>query len=384
MRRFFAFMMCVSGLSLAVTYTHADEPAATAIAEESQPPSETAEPQSDAAERPPTSPDPTAEARHKLDEMLGRWRQVYRQEFGEDELKPEDIKQKITQLEVLLQDSRRLAEEFTGQALEQARAAYEKKIARLEESLADAEAQSARRLEGENKQRKEAGRERPQDAAADRENDESSESASARRHVELDLAKLRAIAEQLEQSATEEADKARAAVERRIDELERYLAERRVQRDAAGRRTDGESPRPAADPRPVARLRHLRAAIEHLNAAGLREQANGLERAAAEMQAQIERDRAVQQAEARREQSERPADDNAERREVRRQEVRQHIGERREAGAFDEVRELSDEVRQMRRELRRLRAEVADLREQHAPSADGEDSEQKSPNRGPG
>lgn len=363
MRRIFAFLMCVSGFSLAVTYTHGDDPAATPIAEPAdaaaQP--EPAIPQTEPSDSVPQAADPAADTQQALQEMLARWRELYREAVGDDELRSE-IEQSMKQVEREYERTRRHAELYAGEALKRVQAALDERVARFEESLEEAEAQSARRADDEDKPRDE----RSPDAGNESHDREAPMPAHPTATIESHLSGLRRLAEQLEQSAGEETEKARVAVEQQIDQLERYLAERRERRDASGQ------PPMAEMIETERRLAALKLAIRSLKQARFDKQA-------AELLPELEK--LETQAQFYREQREAARESLSLQRQVQESKPRLHIEQRREAGAFAEVRELSEEVRQLRRELRRLRAEVEELQKHHAPPADREETEEKSPDR---
>jgi len=361
MRRFFAFLMCISGFSLAVTYTHADEPAATPIAEPADAPavSEAEIPQTLPSDPVPEATDPAAETQKALQEMMARWRELYRERINDEELQAE-LKASMRQLERLGNESRRIAEQYAGQALEQARATMDERIARHKKLLEEAEENSVRQAEAASESRDghspDAGNERRGRGVPMPRRPETS--------IESHLSSLRRLAEQLEQSAGEETDQARAAVERQIDQLERILAERREHRDAVAQ------PATAEMVDTERRLAALKLAIRSLKQARFDKQADELLPELEKLEAQAQAYR--QQRAAARETLQREAQESK---------PRLHIEQRREAGAFSEVRELAEDVRQLRRELRRLRADVEKLQTQHAPSATDEASDEKSPDR---
>lgn len=299
MRRFFSLLMCVSGMSLAVTLTQADDSGSLPVAELGEP--QAVEATADTKGEPEAPPEP-------LEERI----EDYRQKFGGDDIDA-DVRILIEKLEQLAAESQRVGEKYTGKALERAQTEIAAKVARIEAKLAEIEADFQQGPAGE-----------PVEARAAR---------VAQKLVEGELANLRSMLEKAQESATDEAQAARAALEGQIDELETYLAERREQRDAG-----------ADLPEPVARLRHLNAAIEHLEAAGLRDVANNVREHA---HREIQNQRAAEA-------------------------LRRHRAERAAAeppGIEEERRQLKDQVRELNSKVRQLQNEIENLRRKPAAEA---------------
>jgi len=345
MRRIFTFLMCVSGLSLAVTYTHSAEPAA---ADDSPVPATTAidegQPAAggDDADNEDAGPPRADSGRNATPRQLP--------------MAPESLvrslKERLEELRTRLDDA---PNNYKGQVLEGFEHRLQGQIEQLERTLDRIERADGTASTGDDA--RPAGK-------ADWEETTARARRMARDVTGRELARLRELAEKLEQSATEETANARTVLERRIDELEHYLAERRERRDAVA-----ESSPQDDDSRPVARLRHLRAAIEHLQAAGLIDQAHGLKRVAAELEAGVRREQAIQQAADSRERAMQQAADIRERAAGQAEAATREAtrASRKTAAADDEVRELSQQVGLLRRELRRLRAEVDELRQNVSP-----------------
>ncbi|MBL8848485.1 MAG: hypothetical protein JNG89_02330 [Planctomycetaceae bacterium] len=312
MRRFLAFVICISGFTIAVSWTRADEPAVPAT------------------DNGPTSPAAAVPSPSARPEIVRTEPGEYRRQAEEQSRESEDRQPDSTSdqlqrhLDHLYEQASHLNEHFVGPALEHARSVVEARIAQIEQI-----------------QQREATV--PDDV-------EAIEIAD----LEQNLAELLAHAERLESTAGEHLEAARRAIEQRVDEVERALAERRERRDAPA---DRARPEPRDQPaRPEGdqagcelqeKLRHLHGALDHLRAAGFEDLARETERRMQELAAAH-------------------------------QAARRHAAEAREqhGEAADlqpirgAIRDLSNEVGELRRELRRLHREVDQLRQQHHESDD--------------
>lgn len=330
MRRFFSLLMCVSGMSLAVTASQADEPTPPPVAEHknsSALPRELPTPHADAPDAAPTAAEPTSETRQQLDQLLQRARDLSRRQMSDAELAAQ-IQRLVATLHSLSNRADSLARTLAGKAHDRAQVALNDQIAVVRASLEELEAEAARRAETAQ--------------SAESRADRLARSLAERTLTEAQQAELRAMIRKLRESATSEARSARVTIEGQLDELEHFLAERREQRIV---RPDEARP-DAERSEPVARLRHLNAAVEHLEAAGLHDVAMNVREHAQLLQRKIERQRvaeALQRKSAQRAAAEQPALD-------------------------DERRPLNEQVRELRREVRRLRAEMDQLRQDLAPA----------------
>lgn len=331
MRRFFSLLMCVSGMSLAVTASQADEPTAPPTAERTARPigvphAETAT--AEAAEAPAPT-DWATESRDRFHKLRDRLQSLYRLEIGDDELASR-IEKLARQAQGLYGESLSIAEKLSGDGLEQARTNINDRFARLEKSLEEAEARSRDSGESETAERA---------AAVDRAESRAGRLARSLSRGTLSdsqRAELIAMIRELQESAANEAQSARVTVEGQIDAIERVLADRRERRDA--QRDEARSDQHHSEP--VARLRHLNAAVEHLEEAGLREIARDVKEHARELQREI-------MMQTQREQQRRSAAAVAE-----------------QPAADEERRQLSEQVRELRGEVRRLRDEMEQLRKE--------------------
>lgn len=419
MRRLLAFAMCVSGFTLAISWSRADEPTAT---EDAQPGTLAGEPsarpvvvrtepgEQHAAEKSVDrdvaaaseliAPEKgRAERRRRLDDArLRNWLRIYDHSSRHGSTIPV-VEQQLERLGHLEQAVEQLPGKYVGRELELARARFEQEIALIERFLDEVQERQA--ADAAAKQEAQAAKKKPADdprtklaeqSAAEQIRElqnrmaelQAGEGPVAQR-LQKELERLRQLAGEVEQSAGKEAEAVREEIERQIDNVERYLRERRERRDAAEKSKvpfgEGEAHADAEMRALRERLRHLQAAIEHLNAAGMPEVARDLQRHAENLrrEAELHRTANAQREAALRavEEAEREAAELRERVSRDRELLRQR--ERKEAAAreadktaeretdVDGVREIAEQVRELRQELRRMRAEIDELRNAHAP-----------------
>ena len=253
MRRFLAFAMCVSGFTLTFSWSRADEPAVAATADDAESAEEAAPPRSVETADPPSR-------RGVVRTEPGSYRKDLGGAGQDDDGRPDDLPQELMRrieelqakyatpefveqqqhrLEKLHAKLERLADRYSDEALEVAQEAVESQIALIEDVLANADKRRAAiiaQIEDESAEDRSSddtpNPARRPDAYREMQRRRERAQHEVSERVEQRLQQLTEMMEELAESGAEEAEAVRDEIEKQIDRLEHYLAERRERRDA--------------------------------------------------------------------------------------------------------------------------------------------------------